>query len=913
MLILRWQKKEIDIAALALIIGGPKLVYALSKALALPSLSTVYKASNRPRIVPCISSPEISEIIANIETHFATQPVKHLSGLSILIDELNLDERPRYHQATDCVIGICREHSAGYDMKVVSMETVEALATGLKEQHLHRAKEATVVGIARYDREDYAPYVIMLSGTCKTEEERQQALWIEKVVEAWREAEHGARVHGALWTVASDGDATRRRAFHRLFMQRPLDSQSPLYKQVGTLRLMNIFVGRDDINNDFDFKHVLKRWATLMRVKDGVLVAKAHVQPAAMRSYMLKVPGTDRVAIAALYDPKDHQNVPKAVKLLSAIVGLKETAEFASNPVHRPDVLLANIIESLLQPYINPSLGLSDQLSRLSTAAHLLLVLYRESATALMPGQLYYDTQAVIKSAYFCVAKQQALDPEMEFFILQCGTDRLEGLFGEIRSIDSSRNVDLLQLTDRASAASHMTQIFHDHPKWDRGHRRLSLTGKEGIDHTNPKSWLGDTHVKNVSLLTCWNSGRRAAETILKTAHVEANFQELQSLKDIDMMRPRGHYVGLRADEVDWLETATENLKNDTADAGSQPAVPDLDAPCELDDLLPDPDDRDAGNANAIFEKPDAWLKVTGAKSVHKASVVRLLLSDENISKSSDRLRRVRGYSKDPSKPLLNDDSVLGDSFVLGRLVATFIRIENTAALAIMRVTALLTAGNESVSAISLNDLSDEKVKLKGQILSLKRQPSGQWTWTGEWEALRAPNTTTGQAASGKASKKELLFTVMAPLVRPVNANLVGVSEELAESAGINVTWSFDHDNLSALAVALWDDVKNFKEKVISRQIGANFPYRDIDGMSVTTRGHSLSHRFGLIGSRIFINGAASDALSKVNSADEFSCFQCNATIKAKKMRDHQARHILEAKAKGHDSGSSTEVWLLLH
>ncbi|KAJ7818284.1 hypothetical protein B0H13DRAFT_1541683, partial [Mycena leptocephala] len=86
-----------------------------------------------------------------------------------------------------------------------------------------------------------------------------------------------------------------------------------------------------------------------------------------------------------------------------------------------------------------------------------------------------------------------------------------KGLYGIYQLMDNSRNVDILQLSQRASTTAESCRIFAKHPDWDRGHKRLRLEGAEGVDHTNPRSHTGDVSVANVSLLTSWNCGCRQA------------------------------------------------------------------------------------------------------------------------------------------------------------------------------------------------------------------------------------------------------------------------------------------------------------------------------------------------------------------------------------------------------------------
>ena len=51
------------------------------------------------------------------------------------------------------------------------------------------------------------------------------------------------------------------------------------------------------------------------------------------------------------------------------------------------------------------------------------------------------------------------------FSLLRTGTDTLEGLFGEIRTlVASDRNEDVVRLADRASIAVDIEKIMQEHP-----------------------------------------------------------------------------------------------------------------------------------------------------------------------------------------------------------------------------------------------------------------------------------------------------------------------------------------------------------------------------------------------------------------------------------------------------------------
>jgi hypothetical protein len=96
---------------LVLTFGGPKLHYALTHELDLPSIRTTQSSSKPPIIRPCIAFPTAQEITSNWELVHTTHvlwrngklPPKH--GLSLMIDETAIENRPRYDPDHDAVVG----------------------------------------------------------------------------------------------------------------------------------------------------------------------------------------------------------------------------------------------------------------------------------------------------------------------------------------------------------------------------------------------------------------------------------------------------------------------------------------------------------------------------------------------------------------------------------------------------------------------------------------------------------------------------------------------------------------------------------------------------------------------------------------------------------------------------------------
>ncbi|KAF8140734.1 hypothetical protein K438DRAFT_2116337, partial [Mycena galopus ATCC 62051] len=421
-----------------------------------------------------------------------------------LIDEIAVEHRPRYDTDRDAVVGFAREDAASCEMYCPTEDSLGAMVDALQEGTLTLATEATFTAIVSFHPEFYTPVPLMISGTSKHGTDPKQTEWIRMI-----ESPHGEAFYGPLWSIASDGDGVHRRALHTICMSQTLSRDSDLHPLLGGLPLMNLQCGKNDLTADFDYKHKFKNFASLLRSVSGILVAGSHVSSILLRSKLKALSGMDSTQLDALFNNKDHMNVKNAVALHSALYEFSIRTDLEKcEPEDVPIALLGRLCGFLTCPFIIPTMTLSEQLTSLSNAAPMFFILFCANRTSF---QLYYNVQSMIKNAYGFIAKQKLLNPDGVLHIGLLGEDRLEGLYGHYRSKDNSRNIDILQLSQRASTTAKTCRIFAKYPEWDRGHKHLHLEGAKGVDHTNPRSWVGDVHVAKVSLLTCHNASRRAA------------------------------------------------------------------------------------------------------------------------------------------------------------------------------------------------------------------------------------------------------------------------------------------------------------------------------------------------------------------------------------------------------------------
>ncbi|KAI9058984.1 hypothetical protein FKP32DRAFT_1541892, partial [Trametes sanguinea] len=180
--------------------GGPRLLYALSHAFGLPSVSTLQRHMPIPRLLPCISKPTEKEISANVNAlcdplrkppMLARRPT--VAPLVLMVDGIAIEERCRYSAEHNSIIGLCREHSQGIPTRVTSFDVIQEVERALHGPHsngtpiCHYGKDATVAAVAPCARVDhYTPVPILVSSSCKAEGAEGVVETVSTILDVWR-------------------------------------------------------------------------------------------------------------------------------------------------------------------------------------------------------------------------------------------------------------------------------------------------------------------------------------------------------------------------------------------------------------------------------------------------------------------------------------------------------------------------------------------------------------------------------------------------------------------------------------------------------------------------------------------------------------------------------------------------------
>jgi hypothetical protein len=328
-----------------------------------------------------------------------------------------------------------------------------------------------------------------------------------------------------------------------------------------------------------------------------------------------------------------------------------------------------------------------------------------------------------------------------------------------------------------------------------------------------------------------------------KQSHV--NWKVFFTKSDCDIQRPcpGAGYPGVASDNK--YHTLLESgfaceLPNTLPDAGTSPICPDRSAnplrhadsdvaPAEnlvmqpdalaIDAAVSDLEDEPA-DLDSLAKKHAHSVYIDG-KWIHIATAVCLLFNTlPRPKQSKERLQRVRDYT--PPSVAAHLRALVGDSFMVGHCVATLLRCESSAHLAIIQVTHLVRAGQD-VYTISPTEISstETRVELRGQVLAFKPQglkEQDHLSWKGPIARLRPLK---------KASKAKDILVVSFPgmLAIPIAIPEVTSNEEALHS------WDISMADLSVLASRLWSQISpKYTAKLASCSISEGFPYQASTG-----------------------------------------------------------------------------------
>jgi len=367
--------------------------------------------------------------------------------------------------------------------------------------------------------------------------------------------------------------------------------------------LFDMWSGTHFITDDTDAKHDGKCWRSELKSPSRGILVVFHTFYAVDWRRIFSALGHSEMAIDAMLEPEDAQDVPAMVLMFKALAALIDVTvgTLSDAGLGAPAALAGKarelqLIGAVAAAYVFLLTGfnksITEHLVNLAEMQFIIFVLQRRNGTKFLPGQNYSNTSSMIRAKFKSVVLAQAEGIKVYYIFLDCD-DALEGFFGQLRTLQgNTRNFDLLQLEEKAICAmqtaevgtegtlgihgasacctmahhlhglalgcpwplgrprtqpSNLTpQVLTRHPEWDRGSRRLSGS----LDHWNTKSWTGCVDTSKVNAPQAWAAGMARARTRLQGTGLFAardlDFGAIAAAGDgkVTALQPQGKRVG---------------------------------------------------------------------------------------------------------------------------------------------------------------------------------------------------------------------------------------------------------------------------------------------------------------------------------------------------------------------------------
>jgi len=122
-------------------LGGSRVADLAHRSLGSPGESTLRSSTAVTPLSPSFGTPTNLEIRSNIRAAFKSSNIDRNYGYVLMIDELKTEERPRWDDKTNKILGLCREHSGHLGLEFCSIEVAKGILHDVLSGRAHWAKE----------------------------------------------------------------------------------------------------------------------------------------------------------------------------------------------------------------------------------------------------------------------------------------------------------------------------------------------------------------------------------------------------------------------------------------------------------------------------------------------------------------------------------------------------------------------------------------------------------------------------------------------------------------------------------------------------------------------------------------------------------------------------------------------------
>jgi hypothetical protein len=234
------------------------------------------------------------------------------------------------------------------------------------------------------------PFVI--APTCKREAADGQSRLLSVMLKAANSCT--SHIGGRAYCISSDGDGKHSLATLLLTFIHELDRNGELFKKICDLPLFDYHCGDDDITGNIDYKHICKCLRNSLIRQLASTINGVVLTPQLIKQHLLCDSHHNFHHVIGILNPNNRQNVKLMYDLLSSIAVLPELKK-TDSPAFKNNCRVLRLLRAfyhhILEAYTNTKLSIHEQLTHISAAMHLMMVLYQKEAGHFVPSQTYFD------------------------------------------------------------------------------------------------------------------------------------------------------------------------------------------------------------------------------------------------------------------------------------------------------------------------------------------------------------------------------------------------------------------------------------------------------------------------------------------------------------------------------------------
>jgi len=381
----------------------------------------------------------------------------------------------------------------------------------------------------------------------------------------------------------------------------------------------------------------------------------------------------------------------------------------------------------------------------------LALYVHNDAQSQFLPNTLFINIRIIIKNAFFCVAKAKVDHPMQPFFVVLLGTDRLETLFGILRTmVGNDANLDILQLALRVTATTEVSNILTKHLEWDNGPRQLWLPAtandNEGVpksaDHIGLGAYL---HLEKLcpytlTLVTPWRHGRQTLEH--KYTWITPILCRISETQNASILAPYGQNLVTNYLTDDNDSDEIEEVSSSSRREGHLPHTPlSEDSTSGLQELEDAAAKAQWNNKSCEGQGSFSNVVQFGGITMNKSHAIAQHFQYITSASSTDRLHRVAqgsrfkptGHHGDSISGVLGDAHTQSPVLSIHQPIAMLVLCKQNLFLCMAEVTGLFLDSN-SVDDIPLAVLPEKIAQVSYQALRLvpasrTDDPEGEHDW----------------------------------------------------------------------------------------------------------------------------------------------------------------------------------------